>query len=298
MRIAMAVMVVIAMSVGAAGATSLFDARPVAGDSAPEEAPGARAVVDSFPSPGTKPMGLVWAEPGLFHVDEAKGDVYWMAPDGAVVLLFNVLERIGHPESQDCGNGICEFNEYMAGQLYITDFNGHKDDPETDRVYHFCTDGTLVSSWDVSAIADGVVGIATRYGSTFWLTTAGGEVVECNDDFEETARYSIPGYSGGGIDYDTETHKLYLIDYVTGDVLVCDDEMNVLTVFDGHPTATNMIGVTVGSTARESERSVWTSTYGSVDPPVAPSIFEIDDEYYDPNPVEASSWGAIKGIYR
>ena len=293
MRNAIAVMALVVISVGVAGATSLFDETQVAGQ---DGTPGERDVLSSFPSPGERPMGLVWAFGGLFHVDEAKGDVYHVEPGGSATHMFSVLEQIGYPDSQDCGNGICWHNEYMAGQLYITDMDGHEDDPGVDRVYHFCVDGTLTGSWDVSAIADGVVGIATRYGVAFWLTTTAGEVVECNSDFEEVARYSIPGYSGGGIDYDYETGKLYLIDRVTGDVLVCDTAMNVLTTFDGHPTATNMVGIEVGKAARG--RSVWTSTYGCTGPPVEPSIFEIDDEYYDPNPVEDSSWGAVKAEYR
>ena len=295
MRNAIAVLMVIVLTVSVAGATSLYDVMQVAGS---EGAGGERGVMSSFPSPGERPMGLDLMDWGdaLVHVDEAVGDVCEVAYDGSVMPLFNILEQIGYPDSQDCGNGICWYNEYMAGQLYVADMNGHKDDPGVDRVYHFCIDGTFVHSWDVSAIADGVIGITTRYGSTFWLTTAGGEVVECDDDFQEIARYSVPGYSGGGIDYDYETDRLYLIDWATGDIRVCDTGMNVLTTFDGHPTATNMVGVAVGEAARG--RSVWTSTYGCMGPPVDPSIFEIDDEYYDPNPVEASSWGAIKGEYR
>lgn len=272
-------------------AVSAASATQIAGN---DGAPGERAVINSFASPGERPMGLVWRGSVLFHVDEARGDVYAVEPDGSAVLLFNILDQIGHPESQDCGNGITEYNEYMAGQLYITDTDGHAEDSGVDRVYHFCADGTLVGSWDVSAVADGVIGIATLDGTTFWLTTAGGEVVKCDGDFQEVARYSIPGYSGGGIDYDLETHHLYLIDRITGDVLVCDTAMNVLFTFDGHPTATNMVGVAVRPLL-SGGRSVWTSTYGCTGPPVEPSIFEIEDEYA--NPVQNSSWGEIKDMY-
>jgi hypothetical protein len=301
MRTAIVVVVVIVMSGCATGATSLLDTWPNASDAVPYGSVRESAVVDSFPSPGTKPMGLDYYDVSdmILHVDEARGDVYEVYPDGSAHLLFNVLDETGYPESADCGNGICHVAHYPApGDIYVTDYNGHKDEPGVDRVYKFHPDITrqewVWESWDVSAFADGVVGVASAYGSTFWLTTAGGEIIECNEDFEEMARYSIPGFSGGGIDYDTYYNRCYLIDYLTGDVHVCDSAFNVLYSFDGHPTATNMVGVTVGRSTRG--RSVWTSTFGSTDPLIDPFIFEIDDEFY--SPVEASSWGRVKAAYR
>lgn len=293
MRVGLAVLVVAAASAvpaNAADAWSLGSDGPVV--------PGAlaRAAVDSFPAPGFEPMGLDWAdEIGLmYHVDQVRGDVYSITPEGSATLLFNILEEIGHPESVSCGNGICWYDQGAAGQLYITDFNGHMGEPEVDRVYLFSLDGTLTGSWDVSAIADGVVGITTRYGNDFWLTTAGGEVVKCDNGFQELARYSIPGYSGGGIDYDPVDGTFYLLDYLSCTIRVCDDEMNVLGSFDGQVAAEYSIGVTVGRTTRG--RTLWVSAYDAPERWSSPSIFEIDDEWH--SPVEPSSWGRIKAGYR
>ena len=126
MRNAIAVMALVVISVGVAGATSLFDETQVAGQ---DGTPGERDVLSSFPSPGERPMGLVWAFGGLFHVDEAKGDVYHVEPGGSATHMFSVLEQIGYPDSQDCGNGICDEGENMASC------------PEDCMVMIFCGDG-------------------------------------------------------------------------------------------------------------------------------------------------------------
>lgn len=257
-----------------------------------------RALLDSFGAPGTKPMGIDWVETGqvIYHVDEAQGDVYSISPEGTASYLFRASAMAGYPMAEDMGNGICHVETRRGEYLYVTDYNGHTQDPNIDRVYKFELDGTFVGSWDVATVADSVVGICFD-GASFWLSSYGRrEIVRCDTSFQETAAFPHPAATAGGMDYDPETGLFYVADFVLGAVYVCDSEMNVIGLFPGHPLAINMVGISVGRATRG--RSAWTSTFGSTAPPIDPSIFEIEDVYYNETTVEAMTWSSIKAMYR
>ncbi len=253
-----------------------------------------RAVIDSFASPGIAPMGIDWVEADgvLYHVDEEFGDVYSITPEGVATWLFDVPTQTG---VQGAGaNGVCYVS--VPGRddeyLYITDYNGAAL-PPTDMVYQFTLDGTLVSSWDIESVCDSVIGIC--FDEThFWLSSySRRQIIKCDAAFNEIAAYSHPGATAGGLDYDPATGLYYLTEFIWGIVYVCDSEMTVQSVFVAHPTALNMVGVTVGRTVRG--RALWCSKYWT-DEQQWHSIYEIDDDYY--NPVEETSWGFIKAMFR
>jgi hypothetical protein len=251
-----------------------------------------RAVIDSFPSPGEAPLGLDWVEGRgvLYHVDEVAADVYSITPEGTATFLFSALAQIGYPDSHCLAGGLC-YVETPARQayLYISDKDGHGDDPYTDRVYQFTLDGTLVNSWDIESICDGVIGICFD-GAHFWLSSyTNGQIVKCDAAFERVAVYPHPSGSGGSLDYDPETGYYYVSDFTAGMIYVCDAEMNQIAAY-GNPTGSSiMSSLAVGRTTRG--RTLWCS--GVV---LTGIIYEIDDDYY--NPVEETTWGSIKAQFR
>jgi len=262
------------------------------------DTPMARAVVDSFASPGGFPMGIDMEHGSGFcyHVDEARGEVYSVSSDGQTSYLWSVAAQIGHPLAGNVGNGVCLVEKPQGNRLYVTDFNGHTEDPGTDRVYEFGLDGTLVDSWDVESAADRVVGICFD-GTSFWLSSEGrGEVVRCDTLFQELESFAHPDGSAGALDYDPETQLLYLTDYLSGDIHVCDGGMNVQDTFRGHESAVHVAGLSIGTTTRG--RTLWMTTYGSLDPPASPCLFVVDDTYYNETPVEAATWTSLKVMYR
>jgi hypothetical protein len=245
-----------------------------------------RAVIDSFASPGFAPMGLDWVEDEgvLYHVDEARGAVYSITPDGTADSLFCVASQVGLPNAG--GNGICHVSRGGGTFLYVTDWNGADWQNPVDMVYKFTPDGTLVDSFDVDGFADGVLGICFG-GTNFWLSAEGEQaVIKCDTLFHETARYDHPGLSGGGMDFDPETGRYYLTDYGSGTIYVCDASMLVADVFASPSSGVG--GVTIGRTSRG--RSLWCSSWTS------DLIYEIDDAYFN-SPVRNTTWGALKAMF-
>lgn len=257
----------------------------------------ARAVLDSFPPPGTTPRGLDWdAKSGiLYHVDDddAGGTVYSITPDGTATLLFSVQAQTGYKSAG--ATGICHVYDDTLRQdfLYVTDYEGNGSDVR-DIVYQFAPDGTLVEEYPlagVDPICSGVMGIAFD-GDYFWLSCLlTSEIVKCDTEFAAVDTFHHPAGTGGGMDYDPVTGRLYVTDFFEGDVYVTDRTLGVLDVFPAHPVAFQMVGVAIGRTGRQ--RTVWTSSYN----PSWRYIYEVDDEYYN-SPVEEASWGTIKSLYR
>jgi len=260
----------------------------------------ARAVIDSFPPPGTRPSGLDWDSNSgvLYHVDDDDSDggtVYSITPDGTATLLFNVSAQTGHRHAG--ATGVCHVHDDSLGvdYLYVTDYEGGDD--TNDIVYQFTLDGTLVDEYQLDGIdpvCDGVMGIAFD-GEHFWLSCLlidPGRIVKCDREFAAVDTFFHPaGGSGGGMDYDRETDSLYLTEYFEGNVYVTDRTLSIKDVFPAHPVAFQMVGIAVGRVGRE--RTVWTSSFN----PSWRYIYEIDDEYYN-SPVARLSWGTIKSLYR
>jgi hypothetical protein len=281
------------------GSTSLVDA-PLWISPPGTPCPTARAVLDTFPAPGDAPMGLDWVETrgALYHVDEMMGEVYSITPEGAATYLFRVGPEIGYPVAEGIGNGICHVETARGEYLYLTDYRGHQADT-TDMVYQFELDGTLVASWDVEAVAEGVVGICFD-GDSFWLQSdATMEIVRCDTAFQEIQRFLHPmpnANSAGGLDYDPETDRYYVCERSLGIVSVCDSDMTVVDAFALHPTASRMVGVSIGRATRG--RTLWSSSFGPVETHVDTSIYEIEDLYYNETKVRRSTWGSIKAMFR
>lgn len=255
-----------------------------------------RAVLDSFPPPGTVPRGLDWDATGgvLYHVDDDPdgGTVYSITPDGTATLLFSVPAQTGHKRAG--ATGICHVYDDSLGQdyLYVTDYEGNAD--TRDIVYQFALDGTLVDEYPlagVDPVCTGVMGIAFD-GQHFWLSCLlPSQIVKCDMEFAAIDTFHHPVQGAGGMDYDPETGRLYLTDYFEGNVYVTDRVLATVDVFPAHPVAFEMVGVAVGRTGRG--RSVWTSSFNDS----WRYIYEIDDEYYN-SPVGEASWGTIKSLYR
>jgi hypothetical protein len=251
-----------------------------------------RAVLDSFSSPSTAPMGIDWDDVGqiLYHVDEERGEVYsFQPPSWTPFLLFDVPTQIGAGATIHVGNGICLVPDGRAGSLYITDYHGYDADP-VDRVYQFSLDGTLLDAWDVGAIcAGGVLGICFD-GSSFWLSEYGGDLLECDESFNLIAAHDDPSGSGAGgaLDFDPESGLFYMTDFLLGAVHVLDGDLNLLDSFPG--PAAGSVGVAVGRLIVRDVRSLWFASY------LTDIIYEMDDEYE--SPVEHSSWGRIKALYK
>ncbi len=251
-----------------------------------------RAVLDSFSSPSTAPMGVDWDDVGqtLYHIDQEWGEVYsFQPPSWTASLLFDVPNQIGIGATINVGNGICFVPDGRDGSLYITDYGGYGADL-VDRVYQFSLDGTLLDSWDVDAICPGgVVGICFD-GSSFWLSDLGGDLVKCDESFNLIATYDDPSGSGAGgaLDFDPESGLFYMTDSLFGAIHVLDGDLNLLGSFSG--PAVGAIGVAVGRSAVRDGRRLWFTSYWT------DIIYEIDDEYE--SPVEHSSWGRIKSLYR
>lgn len=259
-------------------------------------APLARAVLDSFPPPGAVPRGLDWdADAGvLFHCDDddAGGTVYSIDPDGTATLLFDVSAETGHRQAG--ATDLCLVHDDSLGvdHLYVVDYTGGKD--TSDIVYQFTLDGTLVDEYPlmgIDPVCPGVMGI-TFDGEFFWLSCLlTSEIVKCDTEFAAIDTFSHPAGTGGGMDFDPETRRLYVTDYFEGDIYVTDRTLHVIDVFPAHPVAFQMVGVAIGRVERR--RTVWTSSYN----PNWRYIYEIDDEYYN-SAVERLSWGMIKSLYR
>jgi hypothetical protein len=289
---------VFVLATGAQGADDVVREFPSEPSFAGCGAPRARAVRDSIVPPGTTPSGLDWDAAGgvLYHADDdpSGGKVYSITPDGTPTLLFDVSAQTGYKRAG--ATGICHVHDDSTGidYLYVTDYAGSND--TNDIVYQFTLDGTLVDEYPllgIDPICSGVMGIAFD-GRHFWLSCLlnPGQIVKCDMEFAAIDTFFHPaGGSGGGIDYDPETDRLYLTEYFEGDVYVTDRTMATEDVFPAHPVAFQMVGVAVGRVERE--RTVWTSCFN----PSWRYIYEIDDEYYN-SPVARLSWGTIKSLYR
>lgn len=251
----------------------------------------ARAVVDSFMTPESSPMGVDWVESRgvIYHVDENFGNVYTVTPEGDATLLFNMGVQIGIGEVQGIGNGLC----FVSGRgrvgdcLYITDYNGYAD-PFNDMVYKFRTDGMFLDSWNIQSICDQVLGICYD-GTYFYLSSyTTSEIVKCDSEFNEVARYAAPG-TAGGLEYDPELGCFYMTDYPSGSIFVISTPpaMSMLDWFVGPRIYS--CGVAIARTTRG--RTLWYSTASGM------RIYEIDDDYYN-TPVEGTTWGATKALYR
>jgi hypothetical protein len=298
MRRAAVLLAVLALAAGAQAVHGLGRGFPNLRSSPGPAESRARAVRDSFPPPGATPSGLDWDAGGgvLYHVDDDPngGTVYSIAPDGTATLLFDVSAQTGHKRAG--ATGVCHVRDDSTGvdYLYVTDYAGSQE--TNDAVYQFTLDGTLVDEYPllgIDPICSGVMGIAFD-GEYFWLSCLlnPGEIVKCDREFAAVDTFIHPaGGSGGGIDYDPETDRLYLTEYFEGDVYVTDRTLASVDVFPAHPVAFQMVGVAVGRVGRE--RTVWTSSFN----PSWRYIYEIDDEYYN-SPVERLSWGTIKSLYR
>jgi sugar lactone lactonase YvrE len=291
-------LVFVVILLAAATARGLAPAEPFQGPAPVSGAcvPLARAVLDSFPPPGAVPRGLDWDPDAavLYHCDDDDegGTVYSITPDGVATLLFDVSAQTGHRHAGATDLCLVRDDSLGVDYLYVVDYMGGKD--TNDIVYQFTLDGTLVEEYPlvgVDPVCSGVMGI-TFDGEFFWLSCLlTSEIVKCDMEFAAIDTFSHPAGTGGGMDFDPESRRLYLTDYFEGNVYVTDRSLQVVDVFPAHPVAFQMVGVAIGRTGRQ--RTVWTSCYN----PSWRYIYEIEDEYYN-SPVEGMSWGMIKSLYR
>ncbi len=285
MRFAITAAVVFALAGAAPAGTGLAQdlGQGLAG---PAGAATATAVIDSFDAPGTAPMGLDWVESDgvIYHVDEARGDVYSITPDGTARRLFDVATATGHAGSRDVGNGIVYVPE-GDGVLCITDYNGA--DRVDDPVYKFTLAGTLLDSFNVHSFCPSVTGICYD-GTNFWLSSFTNQMVlKCDENLDSLAAFPHPATWPGGMDYDPATGTFYLTDFASGEIYICDSTMTVLDSFETGLPVIGMFGVSIGRTYRD--RSLWASDFADT------LIYEIADEY--DTAVEPATWGRIKALF-
>jgi len=252
--------------------------------------PAAAADPVRIATPCDYPMGIDGSESGgFYHVDNWDGDVYSVASDGEATWLFNIGEATGEQYQNYHGSGLCFVptkGDERSGMLYVTrpDRGGS---PYTDYVRVFTTEGTHVQTYDVSDIVDRPMGI-TFDGAHFWLS-GDTEFVKCDAGFNEVASYVAPwGTGGGALDYDPVTGHLYSAALHWAYITVLDLECNV--VHQWYLNDDYRVGIAVGELSTRDSRSLWVVDSTTV------TIELIEDVYL--TPVDASSWGTIKSLFR
>jgi len=253
-------------------------------------------VIRSFTPPGANPYGLDYVETSagvgtLYHTDWYTGDVYSITTGGAATLLFNVPESIGQPYWDYTAAAVCFVgspDNQAAGTLYIVepDRGGA---PYYTIVRSFAMDGTHLNTWDISDIIARATGI-TFDGNHFWLIGYA-ELIECDTDFNLIQDHVIPwAVSDGGLDFDPSTNMLYNLSRGFQSVVVFERGASYITLqqwLGGY----GLTSLAIGRVTRES-RTLWLLDNSNI-----PSVIEeIDDLYYDP--VESTTWGSIKALYR
>jgi len=261
---------------------------------------GESRALRSFAPPGDWPYGIDYVEASgglgtLYHADYESGDVYSITTGGSATLLFNVPTSIGHPSWTFTAAAICfvgDADNQSAGTLYILEPD-RGSSPYYTIVRSFSMDGAFLDEWDLSAIVNRGTGIAYD-GSSFWLVGYA-DLVQCDSDFNLIQSHVVPwGVSGGGLDFDASTNLLYNLS-TNFDAVVCFErgaEYITHEQYIGYlGFYVNVPDATIGHVTRES-RTLW--IVNNTDIPSV--IMEINDDYYDP--VESTSWGAIKALYR
>ncbi len=254
-------------------------------------------VVRSFAPPGASSYGLDYIEDQygvgtLFHTDWYTGNVYTITTSGVATLIFNVPESIGAPSLEYSACGICYVgsqDDQRSGTLYILEPDRGGTPPYYTRVRSFTTDGTHLNTYDVGDHVDRASAI-THDGGHFWLMGAGSTFSEFDANFNFVNAFYMPwGVSEGGLDFDAATGRLY-------NSSVADNLISVFTRMGGDseyawipPDSGDYVSLAIGHVSRET-RTVW------VMDTTAMLIKELHDYYYDP--VESTSWGSIKALYR
>ncbi|MBD3367988.1 MAG: hypothetical protein GF405_07435 [Candidatus Eisenbacteria bacterium] len=243
-----------------------------------------------FVGPCEYPGGIDGSESGgFYHVDNWDGDVYSVAPDGEATWLFSIAEATGEQYTNYHGMGLCfvpSRGDERSGTLYVTRPDRGAP-PYTDYVRVFTTDGTHLGTYDVSDIVDRPHGIAFD-GTHLWLS-GDAAFVKCDMSFNEIDTYVAPwGTGSGALDYDPVTGFLYSAGLGDWYITVMDLECSV--VHQWYLSSTYRVGIAVGEVTTRDTRSLWVVDNTTV------TIEEIEDVYL--TPVDASSWGWIKSLFR
>lgn len=256
-----------------------------------------RAVIDSFDGPDDRPFGVDWVQDlgVMYLVDEWTSQLYSVTPEGSATLLFNIIDSLGVEPGPDAGNAVC----YVPGSgereasIFIGDYGGATGFPYHDTVYEFTLGGTLLNTWNVNTQcgSGGLSGLA-HDGTDFWLN-CGYYIVKCDAGFNVLDSFVNPGAGGlatqGGLDYHPVLDVLYVIQYYPGDVYVIDP--SDYSTLDSFPAPTeDACGLTIGRPIGGRGRSLWTTSRATG------RVYEIEDTY--DTPVETTSWGTVKSLYR
>ncbi len=257
---------------------------------------GEMDVVRSFAPPGASSYGLDYVEDRggngtLYHTDWYTGNVYTITTSGAATLIFNVPESIGTPYLQYSAGGICYVgsgDDQRSGTLYILepDRGGA---PYYTYVRSFTTDGTHLNTYDVSDHVDRAWAI-TYDGNHFWLIGPG-TLSEFDSNFNFVQAHTRPwGVSEGGLDYDASTDRLYNSSSSYHTFSVFERGASTVDHFWYPPDQDHYyVQLAIGTVSRET-RTLWVMDNSAV------LIKEFHDYYYDP--VETTTWGSIKALYR
>jgi len=256
----------------------------------------AMQIVRSIDAPGSSPFGLDYIEvsPGIgviFHTDNQSGDVYRITTGGDPTLLFNVGDSIGLPYATYTAQGICfvgDPDNWEFGVLYILEAD-RGGAPYYTYVRAFSPDGTHLDTWDVSDIVDRAKGI-THDGDHFWLI-GNASIVKCDASFNLVQSYPIPwGGGNGGFDFDPITHRLYNAD-VLNQYVITFARGSSTSEYEWYSGVYNVPALAIGHLYRGT-RYLWLMDNSQVQG----RIVEVMDQFYDP--VESTSWGAIKALFR
>lgn len=261
-------------------------------------------IIQSWPYVNCDPMGIDYeAASGLVWVADQggtstqgdcppAGQIYTFDPvAGTFNLEFVTSVQVPNGSPDIAANGI----EVVGDFVYVADFNGDVTNYD-DSIYKFEKDGTFVIAYDLSAVTDQIVGLGYLSG-VFYVTNVAGDVlgfVESGGSMNLVFTGTLPVVAGGGgLDWDESCQVWLHVDFrnTPEEVYVMDAGFNLLGAYPAETT--NPIGVTYGP-----------DFVGLA----AMYVISRDDVlYYKTNdhpdcttttPVESSTWGTIKGMYR
>jgi len=284
MRFVIAAACLFAFVCPAAGSDALISTQ----DHAPADTDFGRVVLDSFPPPSAgSVMGVDWVPSHgfMYLANEVPGEIFEVHADGTAFLLADLEAQTGHTTH---ANGVCFVDHPEGGIIYVNDYNGQTSD--RDPIYFLTELGAIVDSVDVHSFSPGTLGI-TFDGAFFWLSSdTDGTIIRCTESFVPVDVYPHPSGSitGGGLDFDPMTGRIYALDWFTGIVYVCDMGMNVIDAFPTVENDGSFCGITIGRLVRS--RNLWITDFEHE------MVYEAADIYF--SPVEPSSWSSIKAIFR
>jgi hypothetical protein len=253
-------------------------------------------LLGSFPSGNLSPVGIAYdaVEHGIWIANESGGQLLLIDADAPHGLIRSIDVQGFNLTTDGNQDGVAVIGDH----LYVADYQGDQylaDDliMQIDRVA-----GTLLGWWFVdgalnpnpSANIDQILGICDAGGGNLWVTDNLGNLhnitLLAGGDWVRNSVQSVPGGgSWAGIDYDTCLEEFFTANFGMG-------LFAYHTSMPGPPDATApAIGPEVTGITSNNNGIVW--TVGFTD-----TIIYEHVGIGCVTPVEATTWGAVKGIYR